>query len=374
VRGLSAGSGNLSVETAVAEAEAIRHAEYVRTLRPLLPREAFEPYRRAYVPTVIRFAIVVAGWVACATTKMPWWPLWGLIIGNSMSALAFFAHDVAHRSVTTNRYLLYPTELILWSIMYMPATLWRRVHGTHHAHTNTENDPDRRFLASELTPAGTLAAAALFPTRRFRYALVYLLYWVIFPFRHGIVALAYTGREKPSFATAKPRYSADDKKWIAFELVFIIALQIAIAEFVHGAFFWASVFPVLLTSAVVSWYFFTNHGLKPLDDADDILAATTTVTVPDWCNKLHSNFSYHTEHHLFPNMNPVYYPVVSGLFRTHFPKQYHCIPIWEAWRGLWQNAITVTRRARPAKPADASAHAGAPRAAANRPAEPAIPV
>ena len=171
----------MSVETTVAEAEAIRHAEYVRTLRPLLPREAFEPYRRAYIPIVIHFSIVVAGWIACAITKMPWWPLWGLIIANSMSALAFLAHDVAHRSVTTNRYLLYPTELILWSIMYLPATLWRRVHGTHHAHTNTVNDPDRRFLAHELTPAGTLAAAALFPTKRFRYALVYLLYWVIFP-------------------------------------------------------------------------------------------------------------------------------------------------------------------------------------------------
>src|SRR5262249_18845114 len=138
-------------------------------------------------------------------------------------------------------------------------------------------------------------------------------------------------------------------------------LQIGIAEFVHGAFFWASVFPVMITSAVVSWYFFTNHGLKPLDNDDDILAATTTVTVPEWCNKLHSNFSYHTEHHLFPNMNPVYSPIVSDVFRSHSPKQYHCIPIWEAWRGLWQNAVAVTRRGHATKAADVAPQASASR-------------
>ena len=43
-----------------------------------------------------------------------------------------------------------------------------------------------------------------------------------------------------------------------------------------------------------------------------------TVTVPKVCDYLHSNFSYHTEHHLFPNIHPKYYPLISGLIQRHF--------------------------------------------------------
>ena len=335
----------MTIQSAAVEAEPISRAEYLHTLRPLLPAEAFRPYPRAYVPILIHVAVVIAGWIAIGAIRDPiWWVLWSLIIGNSLSALAFLAHDVAHRTVTTNRYLQYPTELFLWALMYVPATVWRYVHGSHHAHTNSDEDTDRRFLSSELNVTGTIAAATLYPNRHLRYSFIFLLFWFVFPFRHTIVALLYPGRKKPSYVTAKPRYVSRDKLWIVFELVFIAALQGGVAAITHDGFFWASIFPTIVTSAVVSWYFFTNHGLKPVDDGNDILAATTTVRVPGWCNTLHSNFAYHAEHHLFPNMNPHFYPMVGDLLRRHFPTKYHCIPIWEAWRGLLQNALATPRR------------------------------
>src|SRR5262249_33601410 len=153
---------------------------------------------------------------------------------------------------------------------------------------------------------------------------------------------------------AKPRYSRPGKIRIGLETIGILAFQFALSKFVPGAYIWVSILPVFITSAVVSWYFFTNHGLKPVDDGHDVLAATTTVTVPEVFNRLHSNFSYHTEHHLFPTMNPRYYPQVGALFRKQFPDRYHCIPISEAWAGLWHNAI-------------ASPHAGTPQAASAPP-------
>ena len=52
----------------------------------------------------------------------------------------------------------------------------------------------------------------------------------------------------------------------------------------------------------------------------------------DW---LHDNFSYHTEHHVFPSMNPKFYPEVSRLLQEHFPERYNRIPLREAWRRLW---------------------------------------
>ena len=328
----------------------MNNADYVRELRPLLPAEAFRPDPWAYVPIEFHLAIVIAGWVATRYVPHLWWPVLGLVIGNSMSILSFYAHDVSHRSVTTNTYLLYPTEAVLWGLIFVPATLWRRVHGTHHAETNGDHDPDRRFLAEELTPVGRVAAAAMFPSRTLRYNVVCFFYWLAFPWRHA-VAMLYPGASKPDFVTAKPRYSRSEKIRIGFEALGIVAFQFALSKFTHGAYIWVSILPVFITSAVVSWYFFTNHGLKPVDDGHDVLAATTTVTVPDVFNKLHSNFSYHTEHHLFPTMNPKFYPLVGGLFQKRFPEQYHRIPISEAWAGLWRNAIASPHRGAALTPA-----------------------
>jgi fatty acid desaturase len=210
-----------------------------------------------------------------------------------------------------------------------------------------------------------VSAALLTPNRTLKYNVLCMLYWVTWTFRH-VIAVFYGEHTKPGFAQAKPRYSTDDVLRIAFELVFIVAAQIGIWKLVgHGlAYFWVSIVPTLVASALVSWYFFTNHGLKPVGDGSDVLAATTSVTVPKLCNILHSNFSYHTEHHLFPAMNPKYYPLVREQLRQRFPEQFHCIPIGEAWTGLWNSAIgsvrsAVTpghrRHARPPKPAAASA-------------------
>lgn len=324
----------------------VSHAEYARTLRMLLPNDALRPNARAYIPITIHLAIIVLGWIALRYATPTWWPLITLAVGNSMACLSFLAHDVAHQSVTTNRYLLYPTELVLWSLMFIPATLWRRVHGAHHAHTNAPEDTDRRFLTSELSRTGTIAAATMFPNKLLRFNFVCMLYWVLYPIRHGIVAFFYPGRSKPHFVTGKPRYSTRDKIWIALEMALNVALQLGIAALVggHHKLIMASWVPICIASAVAAWYFFTNHGLKPIDDGNDILAATTTVTVPDFCNKLHSNFAYHAEHHLFPNMNPAHYPLVSKLLRAHFPEQYHCIPISQAWSALLQSPIAAPSR------------------------------
>jgi len=290
--------------------------------------------------------MIAACWIATRYVPHILWPVIGLVVGNSMSILSFYAHDVSHRSVTTNKYLLYSTELVLWSLIFVPASLWRRLHGTHHAETNGDHDPDRRFLAHELTPVGRVAAALLFPNRTLRYNVACLFYWIAFPFRHT-VSMLYPGKSKPDFVTAKPHFSRAEKLRIGFEFLFIAALQLGLSKLTHGAYVWVCILPVFITSAVVSWYFFTNHGLKPISDGRDVLAASTTVMVPELCNKLHSNFSFHTEHHLFPTMNPKYYPLVAALFREQFPDRYHCVPISDAWAALWRNAI-------------ASPHAGAP--------------
>jgi fatty acid desaturase len=68
----------------------------------------------------------------------------------------------------------------------------------------------------------------------------------------------------------------------------------------------------------LSWHFFTNHFIKPLREGNDPLVASTSVLVPDLFNRLHFNFSYHTEHHVFPNINSDYYPLVSELLKERY--------------------------------------------------------
>jgi fatty acid desaturase len=321
----------------------MNNADYIRAVRPHLPPDALRPNPWAGVPIAIHLTIVVACIVASRYTPSAYWPVLGLVAGISRGALSFLAHDVSHRTVVTHRYLMYPVELILWGMVFMPATMWRRVHHAHHVHSNGVHDPERRWLQSELTnPVSLVSAALITPNRTLKYNVFCFMYWSTWMFRNG-AAMLYAGESPPGCVPAKSHYSKRQALSVVFETIFIILLQIAIWRLVKGAYIWVSIVPALIGGAFVSWYFFTNHGLKPVDDGHDVLAATTSVTVPAFCDVLHSNFSYHTEHHLFPGMNPKYYPLVRRLLQQHFPEQLHCIPITEAWSGLWNSAMGSVR-------------------------------
>ena len=56
----------------------------------------------------------------------------------------------------------------------------------------------------------------------------------------------------------------------------------------------------MLASSVVMGYIFTNHLPNPLCEHSDPLIGSTSVIVPRWIDWLHVNFSYHTEHYVFP--------------------------------------------------------------------------
>ena len=117
-------------------------------------------------------------------------------------------------------------------------------------------------------------------------------------------------------------------------------LQLVLFLLVGADFFiWAVVAATayVATSAVSMGYILTNHYLRPIVDESDPVRSTSSVAVPRWIDWLHFNFSYHTEHHLFPSLNSRYYHLVSPILATAFPESYQRIPIVEAWRRLWGN-------------------------------------
>ena len=105
--------------------------------------------------------------------------------------------------------------------------MWRRVHSSHHVHTNAEDDPDRRFLAGEMSPAILAYAAVFFPNKTLRYNVLCFLHFIAYILRHTFAAF-YPGQAKPKNITAKPPYTTAEKARIAFEIALIAATQYAI--------------------------------------------------------------------------------------------------------------------------------------------------
>jgi fatty acid desaturase len=51
---------------------------------------------------------------------------------------------------------------------------------------------------------------------------------------------------------------------------------------------------------------------------------------------LHLNFSYHTEHHIFPGINSDYYPLVQELIQVHYPGRMNLLDAGDAWNLLME--------------------------------------
>jgi fatty acid desaturase len=117
----------------------------------------------------------------------------------------------------------------------------------------------------------------------------------------------------------------------------IITFQYAIFHFVGDdfeRFLFASPVAILITSSIAMSYIFTNHFLNPLSARSDPLATTTSIVVYRLFDRLHLNFSYHTEHHIFPGMNSDYYPKVSHLLKDYYGNRYNRIGFGDAWNRL----------------------------------------
>ncbi len=324
-------------------AELYPTAHYVRVLRPLLPPEAFRPHMGQLYRATFHFGIYLCGLLLLRHYGSIWWAglLCALMMGHSTACCAFIAHDISHGAVVKDRTLRRILEMLLWGINAIPPTLWHAVHNqTHHAETNTLGDTDRRFVESERTLSTTIYVKSFLPGRKRGAWWLSILGEFVFLYviRHGIAAFS-SNKARAVLVTAKPTYSNKARRWICVEILTIIGFQIATWKLVCGnlpAYLWASVATYAVASSVGMLYIFTNHSLNPLCEHTDPLVGSTSVCVPRWMDWLHDNFSYHTEHHVFPGMNPRYFPEVCRLLSIHFPERYNRISLAEAWRQLRQ--------------------------------------
>jgi fatty acid desaturase len=211
-----------------------------------------------------------------------------------------------------------------------------------HLHTNSFGDPDRQFLSSEACRLRLWYSRIFYPNRKSsKWNFGVRLHFVVYIVRNTITAY-YPKRTKPTLVPAKPDYTRADRITVSLELIAILVLQFVIFKVVNSSFsrfIFASPISVLITSSIVMSYIFTNHFLNPPSKTTDALANTTSVIVHPIFDRLHFNFSYHTEHHIFPGMNSNFYPILSNLLKDLYGDSYHRLHFADAWNCLWKIPI-----------------------------------
>lgn len=326
----------------------ITQGEYAKKLRPLLPEEAFASDPNKLVILVINLAILILGWgIASKLDSWSIYWLWlylplSLIMGNSVVALLFSSHNLMHGGVIKNSQLTRFISLLGLSILWMPPTLWKAVHNReHHKKTNSLADPDRNYLYEQPKTWGKKIQDLFVPSAEVNplwLAVGMASAWGIYSFRNLTSVLLFNN-ESVDYVPASFKVSAKDRLEIAGETILIGLIHLSILSYLQFdpiKLVLSYFLPICLGYAGVMFYIYTNHMLSPMTSINDPLLNSVSLRVPKLFDALHLNFSYHTEHHIFPSLNSDYYPLVQELLNTHYPERMNLLDAKVAWYLLRQ--------------------------------------
>ncbi len=324
----------------------IHQSVYAKKLRPLLPPEAFELDSSKVWILLINVAILILGWgIASNLDRWPVYLLWlylplALIMGNSIIALLFSSHDLMHGSVQKKSRFTYLLSFIGLSMWLMPPTQWKTLHNfVHHNNTNSLADPDRNYLYQQPDTWGKWIQNLFAPSLEmnpFWLTVGMAGSWVVHNFRNLTSVLLFNNKSV-DYVPAAFTVSEGDRRTIAFECLVILAIHFSIffyLEFNPLKVVLAYLIPMAIGHAGGMFYIFTNHLMCRMTEVNDPLINSVSLRVPQLFDWLHFNFSYHTEHHIFPSMNSDYYPAVQELLQTHYPGRMNLLDADEAWRLL----------------------------------------
>lgn len=302
---------------------------YAARISPLLPKEAFKPVPGRLWGGLAYLLIVIIGILMIGILDMH--PIINLLIsvvlGTSFAAMGFLGHEILHGTVVRTAWLRdFLGAIAFWPLSTGPS-LWRKWHNmTHHAHTqDEEKDPDAWPNIDQVARSPFLSWIYRIPVmiRAF--------------FEFASLSIQFTTHSFNMFTVYIKEFKPRKKitVWTQFILPWITWISLL---FILGPvkWFFAFLLPLLIANLIVMGYISTNHRLNPIVPVNDPLANSLTVTVPKWVDVLHFNFSYHTEHHLFPGISSKYYPLVKEHIKNMWPERYHEMPMDKALKALWK--------------------------------------
>ena len=326
----------------------ITQAEYAKKIRPLVPPEAFNPDINKLWILLINLAILILGWgIADDLDQWKWYFLWlylpfSLMMGNSVIVLLFSTHDILHSQTIKNPLLKKIISLLSLAILWMPPTLWNAVHNRqHHSKTNSLADPDRNYLFEQPKNWGKWIQNLFVPSAEVHP--IWLVIgnahaWGVHTFRN-LTSVLFFNNGLTQYPPASFKVSPKERKAIALEVVVIIALHLSVLIYLdfHPIKLLLGYFlPIWIGYTGVMFYIYTNHMLCRMTTVNDPLINSMSLRVPKIFDLLHLNFSYHTEHHIFPNLNSDYYPVVQDILLTHYQDRFNLIEAKKAWSLMLQ--------------------------------------
>jgi fatty acid desaturase len=319
-------------------------SDYAKKLRPLLPAEAFLADPNKVWILLINMMMMIVGWaIASYLDRWNWYLLClylpiSLVMANSIIVLLFSTHDLLHSSAISNPTLRRAISLLGFTMLWMPPTLWKAVHNReHHSKTNAEQDPDRNYLFAQPNSWGKWIQNAFVPSSEVNPILLTIGMahsWGVHLFRNLTSVLFFNNRSAkyPVFAFG---ISEKERIAIALELIALVTLHLTIIAslgFSPIKLLLSYFLPIWIGHAGLMFYIYTNHMLCPMTEQNDVLVNSLSIRVPKIFDVLHINFSYHTEHHIFPGINPNYYPQVQELLLTHYPDKFNLMDAGQAWK------------------------------------------
>lgn len=326
----------------------ISQADYAKKLRPLLPAEAFLPDRSKILILAINLVILLLGWtIAQYLDRWTWYWLWlyfpfALVMGNSIIILLFSTHDILHSSTVKNPVARQILSVLGLAMLWMPPTLWKVIHNReHHTKTNSLQDPDRNYLQSQPNTWGKWIQNLFVPSAEVNP--IWLVIgmtsaWGVHLFRNLTSVLLFNNGST-QYPQVAFQVNQRERKAIAIELLAIVGIHLGILLYLdlHPLKILLAYFlPIWLGYSGLIFYIYTNHMLCKMTDENDPLINSLSLRVPKIFDCLHLNFSYHTEHHIFPGMNSDYYPMVQALLKSKYPERYNLLSAGDAWRLMLQ--------------------------------------
>ncbi|NRT75682.1 fatty acid desaturase family protein [Clostridium beijerinckii] len=300
---------------------------YANKISPKLPKNAFKPVPSRLFGGLAYTIIIICGILTitlCRFNNIINF-LISLVLGFSFASIGFLGHEILHGTVVKTHWL----KNLLGGIAFLPLSigpnLWIKWHNmSHHANTQHEiNDPDAWMSFEQ------------FSNRSFIKYIYKLPLWFRSLFSFSALSISFTLHGTRMFFIYVKEFKRQKsiKLWIQFILPWIIWIGLFFLVETDKWIF-SYLLPFLIGNFIVMCYISSNHRLNPLVPINDPLVNSLSVTVPKWLDVLHFNFSYHTEHHLFPGMNPKYYSLVKEEILKLWPDRYHQMPLLSALKLL----------------------------------------
>ncbi len=304
---------------------------YAREVRPHLAPTVFEPASERLLWLPVHLAVIagLAGYVVRGAP--PWYValVCALVAGHSWGCLGFLAHEAMHHALTRNRALEKVVGYCGFGIYCLSPTLWTAWHNqAHHGSTGKPvADPDGFGTLRFWQASGLVRALEKFtPGSRYKRSGAFLFIWFSL---HSLLVLVF-------HSVRNGYYTRISRRTVYTESAVMLAFWVGVLALVGPwSFLFIYVLPLLVANAIVMSYIATNHFLNPLTETNDPLANSLSVTGPHWLERLHLEFGYHVEHHVFPTLSGRHAPAVRDVLVRLYGDRYLTMPHARALRLLY---------------------------------------